>query len=124
VVIDCLEFSAELPESAARGWLDEVGPILQRVHVRLADRNSRFAAPLRVLLRLICLEPQPASLTRMAAEEERDDTRAALDRAWMEVPVTFGPDQPAIHCGASAQPPAEKTVQWTDYRDTAGNSRG
>jgi len=123
LVIDCrelpdflplfLEFCAELPEAEARSWLDEVGEILQQVHVRLVDRDSRYAVPLCVLLRMLGLEPLPEALMRASAGEERDDTRAVLDRTWMEAPVTFGPDQPRTSCGATKQW-QEQPVQWVD----------
>lgn len=116
-----LEFCAELPEAKAREWLDEVGPIVQQVHVRLGLRASRFALPFRVLLRLLELEPDPEGLVEEASKEERDDTREALDRTWMEAPVTFGPDQPRTSCGATKQW-QERPVQWVDRRQTAGHS--
>lgn len=111
-----LEFNAELPEAEALAWLEEVGPVLQQVHVRLVDRESPFAVPLRALLRLAGFEPAPAELAQAASEEERDDTPAALDRIWQEAPVTFGPDQPQTNCGATRQQPIEKPVQWMDNR--------
>lgn len=89
-----LEFAAELPEAEARDWLLETGHILQRIHVRLAERESPYAAPFRTLLRLLGLDPTPEALARMASQEQRDDTPAAIDRVWQEAPVTFGPDQP------------------------------
>lgn len=98
-----LEFLAMLPDGEARAWLDDIGHILQRVHVRLAERQSPYAAPFRLLARLAGVDPTPEALTRMASEEERDDTRAALDRVWMEAPVTFGPDEPRTQCGATQQ---------------------
>lgn len=114
-----LEFCAELPEAAAREWLEEIGHILQQVHVRLVERESRFALPFRVLLRLLELEPDPQALVDTAAKEERDDTREALDRTWMEAPVTFGPDQPRTNCGATRQW-QERPVQWIDRRQATG----
>ncbi|KPV41190.1 hypothetical protein AN478_04680 [Thiohalorhabdus denitrificans] len=112
-----LEFCAELGEGGARDWLEETGPILQQLHVRLVERDSRYAVPLRLLLRLAELDPAPEELVRAAEAEERDDTPEAHDRAWMEAPVTFGPDQPAGG-GGQAQP-----VQWVD-RDRAAGQTG
>lgn len=106
-----LEFCASLPEAEARDWLEDTGHILQNIHVRLEDRESDYALPFRILLRILALEPRPPELVEAAAEEERDDTPAALDRVWMEAPVTFGPDQPATSCGATKQW-VEKPVQW------------
>lgn len=109
-----LEFCAELTEAEARSWLDEIGHVLQQVHVRLAERENRYAVPFRILLRLARLDPEPEALARAAAQEERDDTPAALDRVWMEAPVTFGPDRPRADCGAPRQRQAQ-AVQWTEH---------
>jgi len=94
-----LEFAAELPEAEARAWLDEIGHIVQRVHVRLRERESPYAVPLRMLLRLARIDAEPPELARMAAQETRDDTPAAIDRAWAEAPVTFGPEGLAPDAG-------------------------
>lgn len=112
-----LEFCASLPETEARAWLDDIGHILQRVHVRLEDRENSYALPFRILLRLIGLDPAPVELVEEAAEEEADDTPAALDRVWMEAPVTFGADQPTTSCGATKQW-VEKPVQWKTLPQT------
>jgi len=98
-----LEFCAELPDAEAIAWLAEPAQVLQQVHVRLVDRASPFAAPLGVLLRLFGADPMPRELVESAAGEERDDTPEALDRSWVEAPVTFGPNQPGTGCGAMAQ---------------------
>lgn len=116
-----LEFCAVLPEAQAREWLEEVGHIVQQVHVRLVERESRYAVPFRVLLRMLEIEPMPEALVETASKEERDDTREALDRTWMEAPVTFGPDQPRTNCGATQQW-QERPVQWMDRRQTAGGA--
>ena len=128
-VIDCkelpdylpmfLEFCASLPEIDARAWLEDTGHILQRIHVRLEDRESDYALPFRILLRLLNLDPRPVELVEEAAGEERDDTPAALDRTWMEAPVTFGPDQPTTSCGATKQW-VEKPVQWKSMPQAGG----
>lgn len=109
-----LEFCAHLPEAEGRAWLDEVGAILQPIHVRLVERESHYAVPLRVLLRLVAVEPMPESLVDSATKEERDDTREALDRTWMEAPVTFGPDEPRTNCGATRQWQERQPVRWVD----------
>lgn len=108
-----LEFCSELPEELARSWLDEIGEIVQQVHVRLHDRGSRYAVPLRVLLRIIGLDPMPEAIVDSASSEERDDTPAALDRVWAEAPVVFGPGQEHTRCGATRQY-REQPVQWMD----------
>lgn len=131
-IIDCrelpdylpmfLEFCASLPEAEALTWLEDIGHILQRIHVRLEDRENDYALPFRMLLRLLDLDPRPAELVQEASEEERDDTPAALDRVWMEAPVTFGPDQPMTSCGASKQW-VEKPVKWKSLQPAGGQQR-
>ena len=116
-----LEFCAELPETRAREWLDDIGHVVQEVHVRLVKRESRYAVPIRALLRLLEVEPMPEVLVEAASKEERDDTAAALDRVWMEAPVTFGPDQPRTNCGATKQW-QERPVQWVDQRNASDPS--
>lgn len=116
-----LEFCGELPDAAAHAWIEEVGHIVQQVHVRLARRESRYAVPLRALLRLARLDPTPEDLVRAAAGEARDDTPAALDRVWMEAPVTFGPEAPPA--GGGTTTPGAQPVQWTDRRTAQRSGR-
>ena len=106
-----LEFCASLPEAEARVWLEDTGHVLQQIHVRLVQRDSDYAVPFRVLLSLLGLEHSPPELCETAAGEERDDTRAAFDRAWMETPVSFAPKQPGAECGAGKQR-METPIQW------------
>jgi len=84
-----LEFCTQIEEHEAQAWLDDVAHILQRIHVRLADRGSRYALPFRLLLRIAHAEPAPPDLVAELTGEERDDTREALDSVWQEAPVTF-----------------------------------
>lgn len=115
-----LEFCAEIPEAKARAWLQEVGAVLQRVHVRLAERRSHYAAVFRTLLRLAGLDPSPQQLIREVQEERRDDTRAALDNAWREVPVILGPDQAMTDCGVTPRETFEQPLQRLDPPARAG----
>lgn len=84
-----LEFCAQLPDAEARDWLEDISHILQQIHVRLHQRDSRYALPVRLLLHLVDAEPWPADLVEASAGEKRDDTRAAIDSTWCEAPVTF-----------------------------------
>jgi len=84
-----LEFCAQLPDSEARGWLDDISHIVQQIHVRLHQRDSRYALPVRLLLHLVDADPWPEALVQASAGEKRDDTRAAIDSVWCEAPVTF-----------------------------------
>ncbi|WP_111748446.1 nitrate reductase molybdenum cofactor assembly chaperone [Salinisphaera orenii] len=102
-----LEFCSQLPEADARAWLVEAGQVLQTIHVRLAERETGYATAFNVLLRLLGIEPNPARLTDMAGNEQRDDSKAAIDRVWDEAPVTFGPSEAQTADGATRQQPAE-----------------
>lgn len=96
-----LEFCAQLPEAEARDWLEDVSHILQEIHVRLDQRGSRYALPIRLLLHLAGAEPWPAELVEATAGEERDDTREAIDAVWCEAPVTFEAGSALGACGKS-----------------------
>ncbi|AWN14226.1 nitrate reductase molybdenum cofactor assembly chaperone [Salinisphaera sp. LB1] len=102
-----LEFCAQIPEESARTWLAETTHVLQRVSVRLAERDNGYASVFTVLLRLIGADPAPENLTDMAGKEKRDDTPAAIDQVWAEAPVTFGPGESHTNDGATRQEPAE-----------------
>lgn len=94
-----LEFCSQLPDAEARAWLEDVAHILQEIHVRLHHRGSRYALPIRLLLRLVEVEPWPEALVDETAGEQRDDTREAIDSVWQEAPVTFEAGSALGGCG-------------------------
>ena len=94
-----LEFCAQLPAEEAVAWLEDISHILQQVHVRLHQRGSRYALPVRLLLRLVQADPWPPELVDATAGEIRDDTRAAIDDVWQEAPVTFEAGSALEACG-------------------------
>ncbi len=96
-----LEFCSQLPDAEALAWIDDVSHILQRVHVRLDQRGSRYALPIRLLLHLTGTEPWPQELVEEAAGESRDDTREAIDSVWCEAPVSFDVGSALGDCGAA-----------------------
>lgn len=98
-----LEFCAQISADSAYDWLVETTHVLQRIRVRLAERGNGYASAFTALLRLVGAEPAPEDLTRMAGQESRDDTPAAIDAVWMEKPVTFGPGETHTNCGATRQ---------------------
>ncbi|HSH43677.1 MAG TPA: nitrate reductase molybdenum cofactor assembly chaperone [Arenicellales bacterium] len=102
-----LEFLSTLPMEDAVGWLEEVGPILQPLHARLAERDSVYTVLVEPLVRLAGLTADE-SLREEIAKEAPDDTPEALDRVWMEAPVTFGPEG---GCDMGGQH-TEQTIQW------------
>lgn len=100
-----LEFCSQLPDAEALAWLDDVSHILQRIHVRLDQRGSRYALPVRLLLHLTGAEPWPQELVDAAAGEARDDTREAIDSVWCEAPVSFDVGSALGDCGSAAAGP-------------------
>jgi nitrate reductase delta subunit len=89
-----LEYLSVLPQEQARQGLRDVGPILQAIHARLAERDSIYAAAFAGLLQLAGLEPDTACV-----EEPEDDSPEAIDRAWEETAVAFGPQNDPAQSG-------------------------
>lgn len=87
-----LEFLSSRPLDEALDWLGQVGEVLQLLHARLAERASPYALLLEPLARLGGEDTAEAGVRARVAQESADDTPAALDRAWMDAPVTFGPE--------------------------------
>lgn len=85
-----LEYLSLLPVAKARSSLADVAPILQQVHHRLEKRGSDYARLFAALLDLAGVIP----LKDAEAGEvpPADDTMEAIDQAWEEQAVAFGPD--------------------------------
>lgn len=89
-----LEFLSILPSERAHELLRDAGNILATLHDRLNRRNSRFRHVFAVLVHLARAKP----VTGDEPIEQLDF--AALDRAWEEAAVTFGPESnPALAGG-------------------------
>jgi len=96
-----LEYLSLLPLAKARQGLLDVGPILQAIHKRLAARQSHYAVPFEALLDLAGLD----TLADQSEVEPADDTPEAIDRAWEEQAVAFGPEndpQKGADCGRAS----------------------
>lgn len=88
-----LEHAAVAPE-AGLALLTNAGPVIDLLHGRLAQRESPWAAVLHATLRAAGLAPTSI------AQPEPDSTPEALDKAWEETAVIFGPGaDPAAECG-------------------------
>lgn len=111
-----LEFCARLPDDNRREWLGEVIPLLQPVQTRLVQRESRYAQPFSWLLKLAGGEPLPAMEQEKLAAEKPDDTPQALDEAWEEAPVTFGPENDTNTACAPGRPHDQVPLRWVDPR--------
>ncbi|GIX14172.1 MAG: nitrate reductase molybdenum cofactor assembly chaperone [Paracoccaceae bacterium] len=112
-----LEFLATQPAATAREILADAAHILQALAERLARRESPYAAVFAALVRLAGATPDAAALADLLAEPETDpDDLAALDAAWQESEVRFGPD-PNAGCPVTREllaridPPAPPSAQ-------------
>jgi nitrate reductase molybdenum cofactor assembly chaperone NarJ/NarW len=98
-----LEFLSLLPPAEAQGQLAATAHILATLQARLDKRGSPYSAVFAALLFLASSDaPAPAD------DHEEDDSLEALDRAWEEAAVTFGPESlkdqttSGLGCGRAA----------------------
>jgi nitrate reductase delta subunit len=90
-----LEFLSLLPAAEARALLAEPAAILRVLAERLAARDAGYAA---VMEAVAALARAPASGASAVPDEDPDDL-AALDAAWEEAAVQFGPGEAVDGCG-------------------------
>ncbi len=88
-----LEFLSTRPRAEARALLGRVVRILARLATRLEERESPYAAVFEALVALADEGAADAETAPPSATEALDDPNdlAALDRAWAEEAVSFGP---------------------------------
>ena len=89
-----LEFLSLLPDAEARALLVEPAGILRALADRLAARDTSYAAVMAALAELA--QAPPVGLDSVA--DDPDDL-AALDAAWEEAAVHFGPGEAMDGCG-------------------------
>jgi nitrate reductase delta subunit len=82
-----LEYLATRPLDEARALLAETSHILAVLEERLAKRDASYAT---VFAALLSIAGASRAAADVASEDEPDDL-AALDAAWEETAVTFGP---------------------------------
>jgi len=90
-----LEFLSLLPEAEARAMLAEPAGILRALTDRLAARSTNYAGAMAALA---ALARAPAAATSDIPEEDPDDLEA-VDAAWEEAAVRFGPGEAIDGCG-------------------------
>jgi nitrate reductase molybdenum cofactor assembly chaperone NarJ/NarW len=95
-----LEFVSLLPEGEARALLVEPAGILRVLSERLATRNSAYAAVFQALAILANAPHAPVPDIGLDIGQDDPDDLAALDAAWEEAAVHFGPGEQIDSCGA------------------------
>jgi len=87
-----LEFLSICPLDEACKTLGQTAHILAAISQRLAKRQSPYAAIFDALVALSALKPEAADVAALLEEPDVEPTDlAALDAAWEDEPVTFGP---------------------------------
>jgi nitrate reductase delta subunit len=87
-----LEFLSTLPAPQAASLLGEATHVLEAMGERLKSRGSAYRAIFGALARLAATQADPNALAALLAEpDENPDDLEAIDKAWAETAVTFGP---------------------------------
>jgi nitrate reductase delta subunit len=85
-----LEFLSLLDEQDAREQLQEVQHLVEAIGATLTRRASPYAAVFQALLRLAgARHPEQLLEQRAGAPVDEDTSPDAIDKAWMDEPVTF-----------------------------------
>jgi nitrate reductase delta subunit len=88
-----LEFLSTRPLAEACDLLEQPAHIIAAIGERLRKRDSAYAAVFDALVSLSVLQPRDADVLALLGEPDNDpDDFAALDQAWEDAPVTFGPE--------------------------------
>jgi nitrate reductase delta subunit len=87
-----VEFLSTLPMAEACALLGQPVHILSALAERLRKRSSAYEAVFRALVALAAAKPKDDALSALLQEPDADaDDLAALDKAWEDEPVRFGP---------------------------------
>jgi nitrate reductase delta subunit len=96
-----LEFLSEIPETEAQELLEETSHVLEAIRLRLKKRKVSYSSVFSSAQALAHARPQTEILAALMGEPDEDpNDLAALDAAWEEEEVTFGPGAAAAaQCG-------------------------
>ncbi len=87
-----LEYLSTRPLAEAAETLGQTAHILAALAERLVKRGSPYEAVFRALVAIAAAKPKDEDVAELMQEPDPDPTDlAALDRAWEDEPVTFGP---------------------------------
>ena len=88
-----LEFLSTRPRPEAYDLLGQPAHIFAAMAERLRKRKSAYEAVFRALVQLAATKPKADAVSALLAEPDPDATDlAALDAAWEDEPVHFGPN--------------------------------
>ncbi len=106
-----LEFLSVLSVEEAQETLAETAHVLRAIAERLAARNASYAAIFSALEALSHAVPDESMLQELrAAGSDDPDDLVALDRAWEEAEVRFGPGDAGDGC-SRAKPIIRKPAE-------------
>ena len=95
-----LEFASTRGPASAVELVSEPGHVFAALQERLRKRKSPYAAVFAALVALGRAKPDAATLARLMAEPDPEpDDLEALDAAWAEEEVLFGPGAAMDACG-------------------------
>lgn len=107
-----LEFLSMLPTDEAAALLGEAAHVLEALRERLKKRRSSYARVFDILVALVETKRNAEAVSALLLEPDDDpDDLEALDRAWAEEQVTFGPDQVGCPKAAAAVARMGETTQ-------------
>jgi nitrate reductase delta subunit len=90
------EFLSLVPDRTARTILSDAGATIEALHQRAIKKETPYACVFAALTTLASKQLDRALLAEiMRGSAPDDDSLEALDRAWEEEPVTFGPGDAA-----------------------------
>jgi nitrate reductase molybdenum cofactor assembly chaperone NarJ/NarW len=93
-----LEFLSLIPTAEAKGLISETSHVLEAIRLRLKKRRSSYSSVFSAVLALADVSISKAIAAAVAGEADDDPgDLAALDKAWMDEEVLFGPA--ALSCG-------------------------
>ncbi|MBS0384841.1 MAG: nitrate reductase molybdenum cofactor assembly chaperone [Proteobacteria bacterium] len=89
-----LEFLSLQPAAEASALLAQAAHVIEALRERLKKRNAIYVGAFDALVYLSAAGRDPEALKALLAEPDDDpDDLDAVDRAWAEEQVTFGPDK-------------------------------
>lgn len=98
-----LEFASTRPAAEAIELIGQPGHVLAALRERLAKRKSPYEAVFGALVALSKAKLDAAALAALRSEPDPEpDDLEALDAAWEEEEVTFGPGAASSSCGVDS----------------------